>query len=66
MDGLQEGGKITRKNLEACKITEIKLTVDGIAHPEIVGCVLGYVGSLQQGTVCQNGHPATNHTLPGE
>jgi len=55
--------RVPRQNLETCKIKEIQLVMDHGTHPEIMGRVLGHVGTSQQRTTCWNRNSATNHTL---
>jgi len=51
------------KNLETCKVTQIQPLMDFGPHPKTVGHIVGYVGSLQQGTLCRHIDTAADHTF---
>jgi len=54
------------QEVEKWKIKKIKLEVDGNPHPEAMGCAVGHVGTLQQGTACRLRTTTTNLTFTSE
>jgi len=47
-------------------LLEIKLVLNFHVDSEVVGCLVGHMGPLQQGTLLKWAQIATNYALPGE
>ncbi len=66
MGGFCEAGKITKKKMRSASNCGNQACGGQVTDKKIMGSVLGYVGTLQQRTVCRDGNLATDNPLPGE